>query len=218
MKNVILIGGIILLLCAAANAQKPIPGVTGMGFKIGLGVAKINTDYDELDEFLDSRVGFSGGAYLTYSFNRQFAVQPEILYVMKGAEKDLFLFSAEWSIDYLEVPVLLKFDILPDGPAHPNLFVGPAMSVLMSSKLHALDYEVDVSDGMKTTDFSLVFGGGLDYKHFTFDVRYTLGLANTIDAKKVNEITEAEPDDWYYLEGDPSVKNTNISFMVGVRF
>jgi opacity protein-like surface antigen len=218
MKNLILVVGIILLLCVAANAQKPVPGVTGMGFKLGFDVAKINTDYNELDEFLDSRVGFIGGAYITYSLNRQFAIQPEILYVNKGAAKDLILINATWAIDYLEVPVLLKFDIVPNGPVHPNLFVGPAMSVLMSSKFHVLDYDFDVSDGMKTMDFGLVFGGGLDYKRFTFDVRYTLGLTNTVDAAKVNKITEAEPDDWYYLEGDPSIKNTNLSFMVGVRF
>jgi hypothetical protein len=92
------------------------------------------------------------------------------------------------------------------------------MSVLLSSKMHALSYEYDVTDGMKTLDYSLVFGGGIDYKHFCFDVRYTLGLANIVDAAKVNEITGAESGDFYYLEGDPSIKNTNISFMFGIRF
>lgn len=218
MRKLFVAVALVLLFTVAVSAQVVTKGVTGKGVKLGFDIAKINTDVTEIDEFLDSRDGFIGGAYITCSFTPQFAVQPEILYVNKGAEKDLFLFSAQWAMDYLEVPVLLKFDMIPKGPVHPNLFVGPAMSVLLSSKMHVLNYEFDVTDGMKTMDYSLVFGGGIDYKHFTFDLRYTLGLANTVDATKVNNITGAEAGDWYFLEGDPSIKNTNLSFMVGVKF
>ena len=218
MRTLILLVGTFLILCVAANAQESSSGVTAKGLKLGFGLADINTDYNELDEFLDSRVGFSGGAFLTYSISRQFAVQPELLYVSKGAEKDLFIFSAHWTTDYIEVPVLLKFDLVPNGKAHPNLFAGPAMSILLSSEIGALGEKFDVADGMKSLDVGFVFGGGVDYKRITFDVRYTLGLVNTVDAAKINTMTGAVPGDFYYLTGDPSVKNTNISFMVGVRF
>ncbi len=218
MKKLFVAVAILLLFSVGVSAQVVTKGITGKGVKLGFDIAKINTDAADLDEFLDSRSGFIGGAYLTYAISPRFAVQPEILYVMKGAAKDLIIINATWATDYLEIPVLLKFDIMPQGPAHPNLFVGPALDILLSSKFDILDYSFDVSDGMKTMDFSLVFGGGVDYKHFTFDARYTLGLANTVDAAKINELTEAQPDDFYYLEGDPSIKNTNLSFMVGVRF
>lgn len=218
MKTVILFAAMVLLLSVAASAQVPATGITGKGLKLGLGFASINTDYQELDDFFDSRVGFSGGAFLTYSLSPQFAVQPEVLYVSKGAEKDLFFFTAYWSSDYIEVPVLLKFDLMPMGPAHPNLFAGPAMSFLLGSEIGALGVSYDVADGMKSTDFGVVFGAGIDYRRFTFDVRYDLGLSNTIDADKINSITGAVPSDFYYLEGDPSVKNKDVSFMLGFRF
>lgn len=219
MKNLVLLMVAVLMLGIAASAQSEVIGITGKGVKLGFGFSAINTDYDDLDEFLDSRVGFSGGAFLTYGLNRQFSVQPELLYVSKGAEKDLFFFSPYWSIDYLEIPVLLKFDLMPDGSVHPNLFIGPAASILLSSKIGILNESLDVGEGMKSLDFGLVFGGGLDYKHITFDIRYTLGLANTIDADKVNALlTAADLQDYLYLEGDPSVKNTDIVFMFGVRF
>lgn len=218
MKSRILLVGIILLFCFSAVAQSAAVGVTGIGIKLGAAFASINTDYDELDDFLDSRSGFIGGAFLTYGLSRQFALQPEILYVSKGAEKDLFFVSPYWTNDYLEIPLLLKLNLAPDGPVHPNLFVGPAVSFLLSSEVGASSYSYDVKDGMKTMDFSLVLGGGIDYKRFTLDVRYTMGLANTIDADKLNELTGSEPDDYFYLEGDPSVKNNNFSVMVGVRF
>jgi hypothetical protein len=219
MRNVILTVGMVLLLGVAASAQPAAVGVTGKGLKLGFGIANINTDYNELDEFLDSRVGFSGGGFLTYAFSRQLAVQPEILYVSKGAAKDLFFVNAHLNLDYLEIPVLLKFDCMPDGKVHPNLYAGPALGLLMASKFHIISETYDIKDYMKSMDFSLVFGGGLDYKRVTFDVRYTLGLTGIVDAAdKINEAIGAEPGDSYYLEGDPTVKNTDLSFMVGVKF
>ncbi len=219
MKRTLMFGGIFLLLCVAANAQQPTAGITGAGIKLGFGFAGIDTEYDELDEFLDSRTGFSVGAFLTYSLTDRFAIQPEICYVSKGAEKDLFFVSPEWSIDYLEVPVLLKYDFVPSGPLHPNLFAGPAFAMLLSSEISISDYSADVADVLKSVDFSLVLGGGVDYKRVTFDIRYTMGLTGILDASdKWNELVEAEPGDSYYLENDPSVKNTNFTILFGVRF
>jgi hypothetical protein len=217
MKKLLLLAVIILLPGVAKSAQEVTTGVTGKGFKLGFTIASINTAYDELNDFLDSRVGFTGGAFLTYNLSRQFAVQPEILYAYKGAEKNIFFVDPYWFTDYLEFPVLLKYDLVPAGPFHPNLFVGPAISVLLKSEVGYSDRSLDVSDGTKSLDVGLVFGGGIDYKRVTLDVRYTLGLANTIDADKVNGISGEEPGDNLYLEGDPSVKNRNLSFMIGVR-
>ncbi len=219
MTKVFMLAGLVLLICVAASAQQAAVGVTGKGVKLGFDIAKINTDYNELDDFLDTRVGFTGGAFLTYSLNRQFAVQPELLFVSKGAEKDLFFVSAEWSMNYLEVPVLLKYDIVPDGKLRPNVFAGPAFALLLSSKVRFMDYSYDVADYLKSMDVGFVFGAGIDYKRVTFDARYTLGLVGTIDAAdKINDLTGEGPGDSFYLEGDPSVKNTVLSFMVGVRF
>jgi opacity protein-like surface antigen len=218
MKNVILTVVMVLLLGVAASAQQATVGVTGKGLKLGFGIANINTDYNELDEFLDSRMGFSGGAFLTYSLSRQIAVQPEILYVTKGAAKDIFFFNAHLNLDYLEIPVLLKFDFVPDGKLRPNLYAGPALDVLLASKFHIIDETYDIKDYTKGMDFSLVFGGGFDYNRVTFDIRYTLGLTGIVDAAdKINEAIGSEPGDSYYLEGDPSVKNTNLSFMLGFK-
>ncbi len=218
MKKLILLAGMILMLGVAASAQQTTVGVTGKGLKLGFDIADISTDYAELNDFLDSRTGFSAGAFLTYKLNRQFAVQPEILYVTKGAAKDLFFFNAHLNLDYLEIPVLLKFDFTPDGNMRPNLFVGPALGVLLASKFHIINETYDIKDYTKSMDVSLVFGGGIDYRRVTFDLRYTLGLSGIVDAAdKINAVTGAEPSDPYYLEGDPTVKNTNISFMVGVK-
>ncbi len=217
MKKFSLFVGMVLLLCVAANAQNPV-GVKGIGLKLGFDVAKINTAYQELNDFLDTRTGFIGGGFLTYGLNRNFSLQPEILYVNKGAQKGAFLFVAYWELNYLEFPVLLKYDFQPEGTVHPHLFAGPALDIFLNSELGALGYTYDVSDAMKPIDFSLVFGGDINYRRVSFDLRFTLGMVNTVDAAKVNKLTDAEPDDFYYLEGDPTLKNSNFSFMFGVRF
>ncbi|HPC12030.1 MAG TPA: porin family protein, partial [candidate division Zixibacteria bacterium] len=206
MKQLILMAGALLMLGIAASAQESPAGVTGKGVKLGLDFSRINTEYDELDDFLDSRVGFTAGAFLTYRVSRQFAVQPEILYVAKGAEKDFFFYTPEWATEYLEIPVLLKFDLMPAGPAHPNLFAGPALDFLLGSEFRVSDYRIDLSDYTQSVDVGLVFGGGIDYGYFTFDARYTVGLIGMVDgfddfAAAVNEATGAEPGDSYYLDG-----------------
>jgi len=218
MRDLIWTVAIVLLIGVAVSAQEKTPGITGKGLKLGLGFANISTDYQELNDFLDSRSGASCGAFVTYSFNRRWAVQPELLYVSKGAQKDLFFVSAEWKINYLEVPVLAKFNIVPDAQLQPSLYAGPALSILLGSKFRISDTEYDVADGMKTMDLGFVFGGGLDYRHVTFDIRYTLGLLNTVDAARINSLTEAQPGDSYYLEGNPSIKNRSLSFMIGAKF
>ncbi len=219
MKNLVLTMGVVLFLCGAAGAQETAGGITGQGFKLGIGIANISTDYEELNEFLDSRVGFSGGVFLTYAIDRQFSIQPEILYVSKGAAKDFFFFDAHWNLDYLEIPVLLKLDLAPEDKVHPSLFAGPALDILMASKFHVLNEEYDIKDFTKSMDVSLIFGAGLDYKRVTFDIRYSLGLSGVVDVGQgINEATGAEEGDAYYLDGTPSVKNTDIQFMAGVRF
>lgn len=208
----------ILLFGVGASAQLTGKGITGKGLKLGFDIASIRTGISELNNYLDTKTGFTGGAFLTYNFSREIALQPEILYVSKGAKKGFFIFSVSWNVNYIEIPVLLKYGLAPNGRVRPNLFVGPAVDILTNSELSVIGVSFDVTDGMKKTDVGLVFGGGFDAKSVTFDVRYTLGMSNTVNADKVNKLTGAETGDFYYLTANPEVKNRNISFMVGVRF
>ena len=122
--------------------------------------------------------------------------------MMKGTEEDVDE-GEKLKLDYLEIPVLVKYMIPTEGKISPCFFAGPAVGMLMSAKYG----DEDVKDFTKSIDFGVAFGAGVDVAmgekgKLTFDARYTLGLANIVDEEGV----------------DDKVKNANISFMVGYSF
>jgi len=197
---------LILALFSSASAQ----GFAGYGFKAGLNMA--NLSGDDVIEGTNSKIGSCLGGFVTYSLNEMIALQPEVLYTMKGATWDEEVFGETleitWTLDYLEIPVLAKVAIPTQGTVKPNLFVGPALGINLRGKVKAElageTEEADIED-LKSTDFGLVFGAGIDFglprSAITVDGRYVMGLS-TIDN------SEAKAD----------VKNGVMTFMVGYSF
>ena len=195
-------------------------GIKG-GFKIGASMAKLHGDdvedlTDLFGEDQKSRIGFCAGGFITFNITDMFAIQPEVLYTMKGTKYEEEILGETlkvWiKLDYLEIPVLVKIIVPTPGGVKPFLFAGPVLALKLSGKIKA-EYageseEDDIEDeDMKSTDFGLVIGAGVDFGlgvpgtgKMTLDVRYSLGLS-TISA----------------FEGD-DVKNGVFSLMVGFSF
>jgi len=216
MKRLIVILFAIVLLFALtsmASAQ----GLTGYGLKGGLNLANISEDWSEDWDGVDKKMklGFCVGGFVTYSINEMFAIQPEVLYTQKGAKWEAEDWNDTEKLTYLEIPVLAKVTIPTQGNISPNLFVGPSLGILLSAKyLEEWDgesEETDIKDDMKSTDFGLVFGAGVDigmpHSAITVDGRYTLGLTNT-----------CEPYEYDGEEIECEEKNGVISFTVGYSF
>lgn len=161
------------------------------GPKVGLNISNVHgSDAGSPD----SKTGFAGGIFFMYQFSNMFAIQPEAYYTMKGAkEKESmqgYTFEATVSLDYIEVPVLLKL-ILPiqGSSVHPAIFAGPAVGFNTTHKakveLNGQSAEEDIPD-VNSTEFSLVFGGGVGFSvgnnELGFDVRYNLGLTTVDDS------------------------------------
>lgn len=216
----------IIFISVSASAQ----GITERGIKIGLNSAKLTDDFGNLindglvstgfsnvsvDE--NRRIGFSAGVFLTHSINDIFAIQPEILFTMKGSKYETeatyrgiaVKTTATEKLNYLEIPVLAKVTIPMEGKFSPNLFAGPYFALKLSAKAKAeatvsgITTEVEADDdAVRSTDYGLVFGGGVDYSlakgKITFDVRYSLGMQSIYD--------------------NFSVKNSGISAMIGYSF
>ncbi len=193
------------------------------GVRAGLAIADLTGDdagftyIDEMGEQRQkeygSKMGFSAGAFLMVDIFENFAVQPEVLYTMKGGKTEVELggvtYTITESLNYLEIPVLVKYKIPTPGSLAPNLFFGPALAITLSAEMkiegdgsEAVD---DIKDYCKGTDFGIVLGGGLDFGVGTgkimVDGRYTLGLT-------VIDDTEAKAD----------VKNSVFAIMVGYCF
>jgi len=194
-------------------------GITAKGLKIGLNFTNFYGENvavfeDPFDEYVESKMGFCIGAFITYNILDMFAIQPEILYTTKGAksEEELWGRTLKGSINlsYLEIPVLAKFLIPSQSNIKPSFYAGPSLAIKLSGKKRG-EYNGDVKkedlQNVKGTDLGLVIGAGLDLNlgflgqgKVTVDIRYTFGLTSISEIRRHDE------------------KNKAISLMIGYKF
>ncbi len=199
-RAVLLMVALCLVLSVSALGQDDTKMLSAFGLKGGLNLANFSGDIENNK----SMVAFGGGVFGKITPSPTICIQPEVLFMQKGAEDDVEG-GEKLKLNYIEVPVLVKYMIPTEGNINPSIFAGPAVSFLMSA-----DYgDEDMKDYIKSVDFGLAFGAGADIAigdgggKVTFDGRYTLGLSNINDADDSDEI---------------SVKNGVITFMVGYAF
>jgi hypothetical protein len=203
-----------MLLVVPAQAQMK----TEFGLKGAVNMANMSGDVENNKMML----AFGGGIFARIMPNDQICIQPEVLYMMKGCKFDDVgtTTDAKTVFNYIEVPVLVKYMIPTEGKISPCIFAGPAVGMLMSAKAKGTqdntDYDNDIKDFMKSIDFGVAFGAGIDFAvgekgKITFDARYTLGLNN------LNDVSEADAATFGFGVDD-SFKNGVISVMVGYAF
>jgi hypothetical protein len=140
------------------------------------------------------------------------SVQPEVLYTRMGAKyaDEVEDFRLEYRFDYVQVPVLLKFNIVPAGPIRPFLYGGGYGAYLLKAEgfmqMGEESETADIIEDLQRYDYGVVGGGGLAFKlpgiSLSVEGRYNYGLANIIK----------EPGD------GESMKNRSIMVLVGVGF
>lgn len=182
------------------------------GPKLGVNIANV-TGSDAKDT--NTKTGAALGGFLALSFSDLISLQPELLYTMKGYNnKD----NKPINFNYLEIPITAKFSFLT-GNVHPVVFVGPAVSILLSADFDGkteIQYgqggtTVKVNDLVNSTDIGALIGAGADFAlgkgKLTVDLRYEMGL------------TSVASDKWKNAQGSTSdIKNSVISLMVGYGF
>lgn len=152
------------------------------------------------------KTGIDVGAFLTYDISDIFAVEPELLFSMKGAKSDSASVTGSWKVNYIEIPILLKAKLPTDGKIKPCIYVGPGIGFLMSSKISD-DIEIDMKDFTKSTDITLIAGAGVSYMMekgaLSFEARYEVGLS-TIAKTPIGTA--------------PDYKTSDIAILVGYGF
>ena len=209
MKKLIVV--LMAVLCVAALAPRDLSA--GVGIKGGLSLAKFSLT-GEMDgaewKYLPSWVA---GAYAEFKLG-VVSVQPEILYTRMGAKIEEVIedepFSLQYRFDYVQVPVLLKFNIIPAGPVRPFLYAGGYGAYLLKAKGvmegGGESDEADITENFQRYDYGVVGGAGLAFKlpglSVSVEGRYNYGLANIVK----------DP-----LEGE-AAKNRSIMALVGIGF
>jgi hypothetical protein len=135
------------------------------------------------------RAGFLIGGFIGFPFLNDFTIQPELYYIVKG--------SSNYDFKYLELPVLLKYDIPTAGSVIPSTFFGPSIALRLSSRVKFGNSKVYEKIDIKDIDFGLFIGGGFYFKagpgKVCFDARYSIGLTNLkkgADFSKFNLVAE----------------------------
>lgn len=166
----LLAGFFAMVSLATAEAQiKPKFGVKG-----GVNYSTFNNV-----DGVEYKPGILAGVYADLKIPMTpMSVQPEVLFTQYGA--DIEDTDASFNVNYLQVPVLLKFDF--QSPlVKPNVFFGPYAGFNLSSEIKNNDASLNLNDETQSTDFGVVIGAGVDIRKFRVGVRYTAGLTNVAD-------------------------------------
>lgn len=152
---------------AAATAQ------VQFGVKAG---ANFSTFTGDNSAGAKTKVGFNAGALVSLPLFNEFSLQPEVVFSGQGFKVDEQGSTGSLNANYINVPVLFKYN----NPTGFFLETGPQIGFLMSAKIKAGGQTQDFKDQFNSTDFSWAFGLGYLIKsaNVGIDARYNLGLSN----------------------------------------
>lgn len=187
-KRFVMVSAAALALAAASHtataqmaAPKPTFGVLG-----GLNVAKVSGDNVT---GVSNRTGFNAGLFLTMHMNSAWSIEPEALYSQQGADAS----GATLKMNYLEVPVLLRWDVMSKAPVHPFFIAGPAAALQVgcsassgsqSMSCDQLNQSSPGSFQKKSFDMLGVAGAGVGFSfgatQMSLGARYAYGFSNAL--------------------------------------
>jgi hypothetical protein len=167
-----------------------------LGVKAGLNLADFSGD-----DLGDSKMrpSYLAGAYLGIGLGEKFAIQPEVLFVSSGSKFEDGSDKSTYKLNYISIPIMFKYKIVEMF----NVQAGPQIGILASAKNEietgGNKTDVDIKDSLKSSDFGLAVGAGLDFGKFNVSARYCFGLSDISDNGS----------------SDSSVKNTGIQIALG---
>ncbi len=185
-----------LALSATAFAQK--------GLELGINIAPQNTwifnqqDFDAGDELnFRATIGYNVGANVGYNFTNSIGLRSGIGFSAQGQNyiNDNFDIPSAIKLNYLKVPVLVKFNSDPQSATAFLATMGVDMGFLMGGKATVDGVEVpglDVKDYYNSFDLAAVIGLGLQARltdqlnlNFMLRVSYSLLDIENEDFKDV---------------------------------
>ena len=196
------------VLCVAALIPQTLEA--GVGIKAGYSLAKFAQTSDVPLPFVWGNLPFFTGG-LSFEGGLGFiSVQPEVLYVRMGARYAVDPDSLEFRFGYIQVPVLIKLNIVPAGPVRPFIGAGGYGAYLLKAEgvlvTGGVTTKADMTEDYQRTDYGLVGGAGIAFKlpgiKLSVEGRYNYGLMNIMK----------DP-----AAGD-SMKNRSMMALVGLSF
>ncbi len=190
------------LLCFSyAQAQ------ISFGLKGGVNLAQQNIKDVGLDLDSDEITGYNLGAFLEVPVgNGNIYFQPEFLLIQKGGDLSLDVSDVKTTINYIDVPILLKLKILNSNLFNVNVLGGPSFGYATNGEQVENGTTIKLNfgeDNIQRFDVGIHAGGGLGIELGSLtvigDARYLFGLSD--------------------LDGsDRAIKNKGIVISAGLQF
>ena len=115
-------------------------------------------------------MGFGAGAFLNFSLSDILSVQPEVNFMQKGVTETEEGYNVNIKLDYVEIPVLLRFNIPMEGSISPYLMLGPSIAFKAGCTIGSGDsgttVDVDCEEAeleVSSMDFGGVLAAGLGF-------------------------------------------------------
>lgn len=194
MKALIKILAVALFLTGAIQVLKAQDIGLGVRGGVNIATAEIEMKIDDSWEtdMKDYIVGVNAGLVAEIGFSDMFALQPELNFIQKGYKttyQNGFTYDATTTLNYLEMPVLLK-GRFGAGDLKFNAVLGPSVGYAFNGKHKANGETTDIdfdTDNVNRYDFSGVVGLGASYDltvgSIFLDGRMAWGFANVYDGE-----------------------------------
>jgi hypothetical protein len=204
MKKILVSLAAGILLASALNASAEMK--MGAGVKGGLAFSNFSGDSAKLlGDLIDKTglqwnasfpMGFNVSAFFCLDFNTWLGLQLEAGYSKEGGDytgsiaNGSITCESKVSLNYLEIPLLVKVTAPIEFPVKPFVSVGPSMGILLSAKdafnesmaggMTLKDTTYDLKNQLKSIDFGLTLGAGASIDAgpgaITIEGRYALGV------------------------------------------
>lgn len=162
----LLLAAAALILSSAAFAQ------ADFGIKAGLNYTKMS-QVKFNGNSTDFKPGFHAGFFADINL-LVIGIRPELLYSQKGFEADSEDGTVKSTLNYIDVPVMVKFNPAPII----GLYLGPQVSFLLGDDWKNLGETFDPDKN--TTEFSGVLGAGVRLGKLDLGARYNFGLSKVV--------------------------------------
>lgn len=158
----------------AAVAVCTVTSAQSYGFGMG---AKAGINVSSMSNFKDSRaiVGFTGGIFADLRLTRCFGLSADVLYSREGVRYKEANANVTLRTDYLNVPILANYYIVPGLAVKTGLQTG----FLLAANRNSHGTQVNVKSNFRNADLTIPVG--LSYElvcGLIFDARYNFGVIN----------------------------------------
>jgi len=173
--SLVILASAALTATASAQSTKQFGVFAGVDFSTFVGS---DADLTSIGLNKGSLTGFLGGVFVDVPLGASVMLEPEAFYIGKGAKYSIAEtgFSGDITLDveYIEIPVLLRYNFKPDGG--PYALIGPDIAFNVSctasgsgdANLAKTDcVNIGASAGVPFDATSVTFGGvvGLGFQH-----------------------------------------------------